>query len=115
VAKKSLRDAARPGWFGDGRPFVATAEGLALPLGGPSQSFLDPRRGAALKNVVAAAAGSFNDYFLVAKGATAGHRPSSSSSADVQSRALASASQEEQRGPDVLRRRVSWLPSGPLH
>lgn len=69
LSKVTVRGANRPGWLDDGRAFVATNEGVVLPLGGATYSFNDPRRGSPLKNLLAAAPGTFGDYFVVARGA----------------------------------------------
>lgn len=69
LSKQTVRGANRPGWLDDGRAFVATDEGVVLPLGGASYSFNDPRRSAPLKNLLAAAPGTFGDFFIVARGA----------------------------------------------
>jgi len=68
LTKQSLRGAHRPGWRDGAEPFVTTDAGLAMPFGGAPLTFNDPRRNAPLKNLVAAAAGTFGDYFVVARG-----------------------------------------------
>lgn len=69
VSRQPLGDVDRPGWMAGGRrPFVVGAGGVVAPFDATSYAFTDPEKAAPLKNLQAAAPGSFGDWFVLAKG-----------------------------------------------
>jgi tetratricopeptide (TPR) repeat protein len=70
LERRTVEDAARPGWTAGGVPYVATQTGIELLFDDQRTSFLEPRPGkeAALKGLQAAELGPFGHWFIVAKG-----------------------------------------------
>lgn len=68
TARQPLGDVTRPGWLASGQPFAVADGGVVLPFDATSYAFVEPRKSAPLKNLIAAQPGIFGDWFVAAKG-----------------------------------------------
>ncbi len=70
LERRTVADAARPGWTSRGVAYVVTQTKIELPFADQRTSFLEPRPGkeVTLKGMSAAERGPFGHWFIVAKG-----------------------------------------------